>query len=1174
MFAKFINVQHSNHIAKQILQNGHIIYRTVQSSSQSRTNLRVLKLLDDIQNQKYNQKNKKTKVKKSDTLKNVIEKKFNNNNKTKNDDKKNSIAMETIAIRSCDNLAKMNNNYVDDDDVNKSIDIFEELGLNNVDNLIENGAYNWRDMDEDYEIYEDAFMTKKNLLSFIHVCLYNDQLSEVHSFLMEFVDKFSNSLSSTDVATCCELLIKGMARKGSADNVHDLITFISDKLKLKPSIHSYECYLLALCKQINNVDNQDALNFIIEDMKRNGLNPDYLLQRPILNSKEVKMIRTFLMENGGHQKFHKFYHPRRYNNQLVEKLLQTEQKYYDPFEGIDLSRLDEYVEQQFNIEMNSMVKVEPIEARFHDSDQSKSETFYKELITKLENDWQQSLLISYQNYLKNLKQKHKRLSGIPFIHYMTILEPEIYVNVMLEEIRKCASFSEHYSPFSGQLFEALGRKVMQQYLLRSNMIDGTIDDFKECYKQYVKYTLDPEMIRQYNPREYWQHLIENGYHYHFDETKYWPNNVLKEIGKDLYEIITSEAKFNSDILNMDELQPYSIQPVISFFYKKHETVKTKKEVRVNPLLIKIYEGAGSDIYFESERLPMLCPPVPWINVNFGGNLLVHNFLVRLPLYYPKHHLKRTPIQQLYPTFDSLNALSLCPWKINDRILDVAIDVFKNNGNIDLDIPVSLSYFGPLPRSSCEMSRKERAVIYYKRKLQKKEQAEMYSLWVDCLYKLSIGNSLRNKYFWFPINTDFRSRVYPIPPNFNHLGNDLSRALLLFGKGKPLGEKGLQWLKIHLINLTGLKKRCSVKERLEYADEIIDLIMDSADNPLNGQKWWMSSDEKWQTLACCIELTNALRSPDPHAYVSHMPIHQDGSCNGLQHYAALGRDILGAKSVNLSPSEYPQDVYSDVAALVEAEIEKDSANGVEIANIVKGFITRKIVKQTVMTYVYGVTKYGAKLQVLKRLKEDSHFPESHKVTASVYISEKILFSIRKMFTQTRIIQEWLTDCAQIISTDYNSTVEWITPLGFPVIQSYYKNRRKNTPTILIPNVMKQKNAFPANFIHSLDSSHMMLTSLECHRHGMTFSSVHDCYWTHASEIDQMNYFCRKQFVALHSEPILDNLARFLRKKLELYDKNHKRFSAEYDELINQVVDRRIPKGEFELNSVMDSVYFFS
>lgn len=43
--------------------------------------------------------------------------------------------------------------------------------------------------------------------------------------------------------------------------------------------------------------------------------------------------------------------------------------------------------------------------------------------------------------------------------------------------------------------------------------------------------------------------------------------------------------------------------------------------------------------------------------------------------------------------------------------------------------------------------------------------------------------------------------------------------------------------------------------------------------------------------------------------------QDGSCNGLQHYAALGRDVLGATSVNLMPCEEPQDVYSGVAQQV-------------------------------------------------------------------------------------------------------------------------------------------------------------------------------------------------------------------------------------------------------------------
>lgn len=54
----------------------------------------------------------------------------------------------------------------------------------------------------------------------------------------------------------------------------------------------------------------------------------------------------------------------------------------------------------------------------------------------------------------------------------------------------------------------------------------------------------------------------------------------------------------------------------------------------------------------------------------------------------------------------------------------------------------------------------------------------------------------------------------------------------------------------------------------------------------------------------------------------------------------------------------------------------------------------------------------------------------------------------------------------------------------------------------PNVMKQKNAFPPNFIHSLDSSHMMLTSLHCERAGITYVSVHDCFWTHPNSVEIM------------------------------------------------------------------------
>lgn len=53
--------------------------------------------------------------------------------------------------------------------------------------------------------------------------------------------------------------------------------------------------------------------------------------------------------------------------------------------------------------------------------------------------------------------------------------------------------------------------------------------------------------------------------------------------------------------------------------------------------------------------------------------------------------------------------------------------------------------------------------------------------------------------------------------------------------------------------------------------------------------------------------------------------------------------------------------------------KDAEEGLRIAQVLEGFIGRKVVKQTVMTVVYGVTRYGGRLQMEKRLKE-IEFPE--------------------------------------------------------------------------------------------------------------------------------------------------------------------------------------------------------
>lgn len=53
------------------------------------------------------------------------------------------------------------------------------------------------------------------------------------------------------------------------------------------------------------------------------------------------------------------------------------------------------------------------------------------------------------------------------------------------------------------------------------------------------------------------------------------------------------------------------------------------------------------------------------------------------------------------------------------------------------------------------------------------------------------------------------------------------------------------------------------------------------------------------------------------------------------------------------------------------------------------------------------------------------------------------------------------------------------------------------------VQRQTSAFPPNFVHSLDSTHMLLTAIEMDKAGIPFAAVHDSYWVHAGNVDQMN-----------------------------------------------------------------------
>lgn len=642
--------------------------------------------------------------------------------------------------------------------------------------------------------------------------------------------------------------------------------------------------------------------------------------------------------------------------------------------------------------------------------------------------------------------------------------------------------------------------------------------------------------------------------------------------------------------------------------------------------------------------------------------------------------------------------------------------------------------------------------------------------------------------YFPHNLDFRGRVYPIPPHLNHMGSDFARSTLKFAKGVELGSSGERWLKVHLSNLMGFDK-ASFADRAAYVDSKAAAIMRVAADPCcsAADETWLKADSPFQALAVCKELATIWSISNPEArsqFKSHLPVHQDGSCNGLQHYAALGRDRDGGAAVNLVDAALPGDVYSRVLSFVNMRIDADFnlalppseeviPNGDRADNVredfsifardygsnlwtkgyahydkvgikfqsgntysgqklgknatstiehrcdlevasrplrymcakfLKGRVDRKTVKQTVMTSVYGVTYLGGRDQILNRLREKwgdmapgdlaSLWPGKTSWTSddrdylleacAQYLSRCTLTSLGDVFKNAQGIMSWLADVAGAI-TSQNQAVSWVSPLGMPIIQPYWqvdqsevafwsestagssvagitaaaaaaaakgngggseldsylellleqRQQQHGNPIsaaagikpnasrgassssassrILVTNddysaapvsKAKQRSAFPPNFIHSLDSTHMFMTAEACNKAGITFAAVHDSYWTHAAHVDQMRDILRDRFVALYSKPILSDLKRsielrypalhyqrsaiqeataaLLELELILPDAKTpaerrvitKQMSELEKVLVAPVVPELPPTGDLDLEEVRRSTYFFS
>jgi len=657
----------------------------------------------------------------------------------------------------------------------------------------------------------------------------------------------------------------------------------------------------------------------------------------------------------------------------------------------------------------------------------------------------------------------------------------------------------------------------------------------------------------------------------------WGQRIVLKVGAALVDLVMEHATFTTK--DGEEV------PAFTRHYENLDGGKSVKHfavIHLDPRVrLKIEEDHEVMGRLHPQLPPMVCQPQPWTTTKKGGYLQSRTDLMRTKGVSTQLDALRSA--DLRHVFNALDSLSAVRWKVDPVQFSILKEVWDRGGGIaGIPSAADSALVTPIPdklRKDSELDQEARTAYNRRRAKIKRDNANLNSMRCDFKLKLEVAQSAVGHPIWFPHNVDFRGRAYPVPPHFNHLAADPSRGLLMFDEKKKLGAQGLHWVKIHLANLYGEDKR-TFDGRIDFVEESMADIIDSVDNPLDGKQWWLGADEPWQCLLTSRELVTAMRHPDgPEEYHSGLPVHQDGSCNGLQHYAALGRDELGAAQVDLIPADMPQDVYSGVMELVKEAVRKEAMGETGSANRtpdkiaadralaakILPYIERKTVKQTVMTSVYGVTFVGARQQIQNRLQEKK-FDEEDLYDASIYLAKLTLASIGKKFVGADKIKEWLAKCAQVIAST-GQDVAWVNPLGLPVVQPYRKERKATIKTRMQTLVMtsvdnqpvmktRQKSAFPPNFVHSLDSTHMMYTAAECDDRGISFAAVHDSYWTHGCDIPEMNIILREQFVRLHSQPLLEELQ-------DLFRLRHP-----------GVVFEPLPdRGDLDLEVVKSSQYFF-
>lgn len=579
------------------------------------------------------------------------------------------------------------------------------------------------------------------------------------------------------------------------------------------------------------------------------------------------------------------------------------------------------------------------------------------------------------------------------------------------------------------------------------------------------------------------------------------------------------------------------------------------------------------------HLPMVVPPKRW-TTPYSGGYLTSAPGVRLVKSNNRDYLDELGNVDMSEVYKAVNHIQETPWRVNKRVLEVIREVWDGGGSLGA-LPPREDI--PLPPKPADIESNEEALKHWKGQAARvyDENARLRSKRLAMSQRLWVAEKFADEpAIYFPHELDFRGRVYPRAVGGPHpQADDAGKALLEFAEGKPLGPSGVFWLAVHLANLFGVDK-VSFSDRVDWVIENEEMLLDSAHNPLDGERFWTTADDPYCALSACFEYAGYADEGDD--YVSHLPIALDGSNSGLQHFSAALRDPIGGRAVNLLPADQPQDIYAEVARKAQEYVD---ACGEPEAVVWKGEkVTRKIAKRPCMTYCYSSTRYGTQGMIEEALRkidaenaaagEPPHLNGADNYEAAKWLSHVIYRVIGETVVAAQAAMDWLRAAAKLAASE-GLPLHWSSPVGFPVLQEYKTARSKRENVFFGGQQMKitvasfddridkraQANGIAPNWVHSLDAAHLMLSVNACKDLGIdSVAVIHDSFGTHAGDTSRLAVVLRQTFIDQYSNDVLTEFKDQLAAQLP-----------------PDVADRLPPlpaKGNMDLNSIRESDFIFA